>query len=424
MLMNPAETIPMLEPAGPVLAPPGEFRQGWRAVVGGAAGIATGTTGLPFFTLSLFILPLHKAFGWSVTEITGSALAKTVGTMVAFGFVGRLADRYGVRRVGLVSLALVMVSFLSFLFLTPSIWSFWLAWAVLSAVGAGTSPPIWTKGVSGWFDRNTGLAIGLVVLGTGISSALAPMIVAAGIARGGWQGGYWTLAAIAGLIGLPLVFAFFREAPSEVSQVRSGSGGALKGFTLTQALRHRAFWQIAVGLFFGGSVMAASVIHLLAILADRGLAAEGVTIISLMGVAVMVGRVGSGFLMDKMFAPFIAVGLFGIAAAAFAVLGIASVPAAIVIVCALAIGFVSGAEVNLLAYLTARYFGMKAYTEICNWLLVIFTIGCGFSPPIFGYVREHTGSYHGVLWGGAVILAATAVLFGTLGRYPDKVRAA
>jgi hypothetical protein len=83
-------------------------------------------------------------------------------------------------------------------------------------------------------------------------------------------------------------------------------------------------------------------------------------------------------------------------------------------------GLVSGAEVNLLAYLTARYFGLKAYSEICNWLLVIFTIGSGFSPPIFAYVREHSGTYQPALWGGAVILAATALCFGTLGRFPHR----
>jgi MFS family permease len=396
-----------------------EFRHGWRAVLGGAAGVATGTGGLPFFTFSLFIAPLAHAFGWSVTQIAASTLAKTLGSLATFGVAGRLADRYGARRVGLASLALTGISFLSFMWLTPSIWSFQIAWFVLSAVGAGTSPAIWTRGVSGWFQRRRGLAIGLVLLGTGISSALAPSLVAAAIAHGGWRMGYAALAAITALIGLPLVFAFFREAPMTTPEP-SYAGPGPQGQTLLEALRRRAFWQIGAGLFLGGGALTAFIVHLLGILADRGLAKDGVGVASLLGVAVVAGRIGVGYLMDRVFAPYIALACFFSCAVAFVVVGAATVPITVAVGCAVLVGLVSGAEVDLLTYLTTRYFGLRAYTEICNWLLIAFTLGSGFTPPLAGYARERTGSYHLSLWAGAVILTVAAVLFGTLGKYTDQ----
>lgn len=399
----------------------GEFRAGWRTLLASAVGIATGTTGLPFYTLSVFIAPLSSNFGWTQTEITASTIPKTLATIASFGLVGRLVDQVGVRRIALASLTLTALAFLAFLALNVSIWSFYLAWFVLTIAGAGTSPAVWTRGVSGWFDQHRGLAIGLTLLGTGISSALAPPLVEFAIDSGGWRMGYLALAAMTGLVGLPVVFALFREAPSDSTRANLNHVVVppVGGVSLEEALRHRQFWQLGAAIFFAGGVITAVIIHLMPLLTDKGLARDqAVGMVSLLGIAIICGRVGVGFLIDRYFAPTVALACFLFCAIAFlaiATLGISSI--AVLVVSVFIIGLSAGAEVDLLAYLITRYFGLRAYTEICGWLLVIFTLGSGLAPPVAAMAREFWGTYDVALNVGAAVLLVSAALFGTLGAY-------
>jgi predicted MFS family arabinose efflux permease len=384
------------------------------------AGMATGTAGMPFFVFGLFILPLTTEFHWTQTQLATALIVKAVAATLTLGIVGRWADRIGVRPVAIVSMALTAAATLGFVLLRPSITSFYLAWAILTAAGAGTSPTIWTRGVSGWFVRHRGLAIGLTLTGTGISSALVPLLIEAAIERGGWKLGYAAMAAVTGLIGLPMVIALFKEAPgagqepSPVTAIPPEDGS----LSFAQAARSRHFWQLGLGMMLAGGVVTSAILYLVPLLTDGGLArGDAVRVTSIMGVAIVLGRLAVGTMLDAMSGPLVAVMCFCLCAAAFLALAIATPALPVIMICVLVIGLCAGAEVDLMTFLTAKYFGLRCYAEISGWLMVLFTIGSGVIPTAAAYVRDASGSYTLPLLAGTAVLVLSAGLFGTLGKY-------
>ena len=61
------------------------------------------------------------------------------------------------------------------------------------------------------------------------------------------------------------------------------------------------------------------------------------------------------------------------------------------------LGFAAGAESDLIAYLTGRYFGMAHYGKIYGMLYMPFGLFSALSPIIYASVRDNTGSYNPIL---------------------------
>ena len=88
----------------------------------------------------------------------------------------------------------------------------------------------------------------------------------------------------------------------------------------------------------------------------------------------------------------------------------------LIILAVILIGLAAGSEVDLLPYLTARYFGLKSYGKIYGWQFVMFYSGVGVGPVSFGWVFDHFGSYKLALLWGMPILATGALAIASLGR--------
>jgi predicted MFS family arabinose efflux permease len=155
---------------------------------------------------------------------------------------------------------------------------------------------------------------------------------------------------------------------------------------------------------------------------DGGLTpAAAAGLASLTGLAVIVGRVAAGFLVDRFWAPGVAFAF--LAAPAFACLILAQPvlpPPALLGVAALTIGLAAGAEFDLIAFLVSRYFGMRHYGVIYSVQMVAMLLAGGIAPPVFGRAFDATGSYSALLWPCAIVFVAAPLLLLTLGRYPDS----
>src|SRR5215475_14573996 len=88
-----------------------EFAQGWRPLLASAAGVGFGLTGLAFYCFGVFVVPLSEAFGWTRGEVTRGSSALIIGTAITAPIIGTVIDRYGARRVALVSMLLVAVGY-------------------------------------------------------------------------------------------------------------------------------------------------------------------------------------------------------------------------------------------------------------------------------------------------------------------------
>lgn len=398
-----------------------EFRQGWPLVLSAAAGVGLGITGLVFYTLGIFIGPLTEEFGWSRTSLASATILTTLTTLFLGPVVGRLADRFGGRKVGLASLAGLTAGLAGLSLIQAELWTFYLAFGIAVVLGAGTLPIVWTRAVNSAFDKARGMALGLALTGSGVVAILAPPYTQWLINDFGWRVAYLGQAAVLLFIGLPLVWLLFHEAGGTRSKVADAAPVARPGMRATTARRSRQFWMIGVGFLFASFAVSALIVHLVSILSGGGLNRDSaVWAASLLGFAIIAGRLGIGVLVDRFYAPAVAFGILGIAAGACFLLMTSGGNLPLALLAVVLIGLAAGAEIDLVAYLVSRYFGMRAYGEIYGWQLGFFALGAGLGPMGLGHLHDVTGAYTVGIICCAVGFAVGAVLIGLLGRYPER----
>jgi predicted MFS family arabinose efflux permease len=396
-----------------------EFRRGWKVVIASSIGVAVGLGGIPFFTLGVFMKPLAEAFGWSRAEIAATSLCLSIGSGLTAPVVGRLVDRLDVRRVALVSLAAMVVAYLALTQLRGDIRMLYLGVFTLALCGCGSSPLVWALTVSTWFDRARGLALGLTMAGSGVAAILAPRLVDRLIEAYGWQAGYIGIALFTGLFAFPIVFLLF-DGKRPHRAAGAGVQPATSGMAVGAALRSPRFWQLAAGILLVNGAVGAILVNLVALLTDAGLTRASATgIAGLLGFAVVIGRLVIGFLLDRFRAPRVAAIVLTVPAIGLELLAGFPGVEGLMIAAALMFGFASGAEVDLLAYLTSRLFGLRAFGAIYGLLLIAFLLGGGIGPILMGHVHDTNGNYGPALAGGGVICFAGALLLGSLGRFPS-----
>lgn len=399
----------------------GEFALGWRVVCAAMLGIGLGLSPVPFYTLGMLAPELAKAFGWSMGAIMGGIPVMTLTVIIAGPAVGWLADRIGVRRVALASVPLFGLAFMGFALSTGSLAQYYATWALMALAGTGTLPVTWTRAVNSRFDRRKGLALGLALVGTGIFGFLVKPYTAWLIAEYGWRGAYVGVGVLPMLLALPVAWLWFHDAEpagAAHASARASAAPAAGGLTLRQALRDFRFWLIAVSFVAISFGVSGPIPNMENILRLAGFArGDIVALVSLIGLAVIAGRVVGGWLIDRFWAPGVAFIMLAAPAWACWMLAGNDVSAGQARLAIVLIGFAAGVEFDVLAFLTARYFGMRHYGSIYGLLFGFFSLGAGLGPVVFGRLFDASGSYDGVLHGAAVLLVAGAALLLGLGRY-------
>jgi MFS family permease len=129
-----------------------------------------------------------------------------------------------------------------------------------------------------------------------------------------------------------------------------------------------------------------------------------------------------GYLLDRLFAPRVAIGVC-LMAAAGCVLFLAQGASAATLT-AIALGFAVGAELDLLGFLVARYFGLAQFGRVYGWQYAVFVFSSGVGPLWVGAIRDATGNYDLTLTLSSAGLLAACVMFLLLPRYPDAAEPA
>jgi MFS family permease len=401
-----------------------EFRRGWRVLLASSVGNGSGLSGLPFYTFGVFVIPLVGAFGWTRGRVSIAASFLILGTVITAPLVGLLIDRRGARRVAILSMLALSVGYALLTQLGPDLIGFYIAWGLMSLVGGGTTPVVWTRAVGLWFNRGRGLALGLALAGSGLSGIFGPSLTTRAITAFGWRGGYLALSAFIFLVAVPVIALLFRDrgsaAPSPATLAPADEPALnAPGLTLPEALRTLVFWKIAIGFLFVSSVIAALVLNLVPLLVDRGLTPAGAaSVAGIMGIAVLIGRIGIGWLLDRFHAPLVACGFIALPAVGCFLLSLPELPAWTMAASVVTIGLAAAAEVDLVAYLTSRFLGMRAYGRIYGTQLSLFYLGAAAGPFSAGLAYDHFHSYLPTLSVAAGSLLFGAIVLGTLGQPP------
>ena len=281
---------------------PGYF--GWRVVLAACLGVMGGFGSLFVYTFTFFVKPLGAEFGWNREAVSvGFAIAAmTVG--FASPLIGRLIDRYGPRRIILPSMTVFGCGIASFALLHSGIWQFYLTCFVIGLVGNGAAHLAYARSISTWFERRLGMALAFVMVGAGLGAMILPKVAQDVMTRSGWRTSYLTLGVTALLLGLPLSWRYVKDRGATTKQTaeiqRSGS-------TWQEGMRSPAFWIIVVVLFVGSISMNGAITHLSALLTDRGITpGDAALCASILGGTSVIGRVVTGWLLDRFFGGYVA----------------------------------------------------------------------------------------------------------------------
>ena len=210
---------------------------------------------------------------------------------------GMLADRFGPRGV-CVAGVLCLAAGLALAAQASSVEVLYLTYSIGVGVGIGLSYVPAVGAVQRWFSTNRVLASGIAVSGIGAGNLAGPLLAAWWIDLFGWRGAYFALAALTLALALPAAIAVEnRRMRPSVSQ-----GGALQpGATLGAALRSQQFWLLYVVAFLICIGFFVPMVHLAPYAHDRGFSnAQGVTLVSLLGLGSLLGRFAIGGIADRL----------------------------------------------------------------------------------------------------------------------------
>src|SRR5436190_475820 len=219
---------------------------------------------------------------------------------------------------------------------------------------------------------------------------------------------------------------FLKDSPKEKGLLPDGGVDFLaqseerpekQGLTWSTARSSSTFWLMACGFSLVGASVHACVIHLVSMLTDRGVSAENAAMASsALGVALLLGRVGSGYVLDRVFAPYVAIFFFSGVGCGLSLLWVGAGGAAAFLGASL-VGLGMGAEGDLIAYLTSRYFGLRSFGEIYGYLFSALTLSGALRSLLMAMGFDRAGSYRLPLAFFLIATVTAAVLMTRLGQY-------
>lgn len=394
------------------------------------ASILNGIIALHGTILGALVEPLQAAFGWGRGQITLPYLFVGLSGLIINPIAGLWIARYGARPVALIGLCLVAIAAAAQGLAGPAMWTWFAAWALYALVLPFANVVVWSTPVVRAFDRYRGMALGLMASTTGIAHAIGPTLVIFCLTFWDWRSAFFAFALLIAVIALPIAHLFFRERPRPSGRANIEQSFAAEsvveeyGSTFASGLKDRRFWQLAAAMMIAGFSIAALSIHLQPMFIDAGASrTKAAAMMSATGVAMIGGRLVFGMMLDRLSGPVVGVTAQMLPLAAVAIMLNYDGSTVAGVVAAVAVGIAMGAEFDILAYFTSRYFGMRNYAPISGILLGSYAVGYTGSPAIAGKTFDVFNSYDNYLYMIFVLSLIGCILISTLGRYvfPENV---
>jgi len=407
-----------------------EWQSGWKLVLACFFGFS-------FFSviaasLGIFMEPLSEEFGWSRTLVSSGILLATVVTALLSPPVGILIDRYGSRRVALPGIIVTSLALAAFSLLNGSEVQWLLLWAVYAAIAVSIKTTVWTTAVAGMFNRSRGLALGIVLAGTAAAQATVPPLANWLIELFGWRSSYVILSLGWASITLILCWRFLFDAHDrELDSSEKNNGDRVSGedtvkikptfsgLAIKQAYRSKALWIILVSTALMMLLTIGLHVHQIPLLTATGVSRTNAAWLSSMaGIAAVIGKLGTGYLLDRFRPNWVAGLTMAGTFFAFALLYENMGSPLLIVFAMLVNGYTSGTTLQISGYLRVRFAGMKNFGLIFGTLTGITALGAGVGPVLAGLVYDLSGSYGLFLIAGAIGSLLCGLLLIGLPAYP------
>ncbi len=389
------------------------FRGGAPVLATAVAGVFVSFASIVVYTFGVFLKPLAATFHWSRGQVSFAFTLAALTVAVCSPILGRLLDRLPARRVVLPCTIVYGLAFGSLALLTPHLWHLYAVFVLLGIVGNGTTQLGYARVVSGWFDKQRGRALAAVMAGSGLGSIVFPAVAEWITSSYGWRVAYAVLAGIILVIAVPLVTLFLYEAPSSTESAAGPQTASEHG----QARWLPLFLAIAAALLLFSFATNALTAHWAALLSDAGATAGQIALVlSVSGLATLVSKLSTGYLLDRFRAGRIAALLFVLGAAGFAII-LLEYKWPLPLVSAVCVGVAMGAESDAVPYLLTRYFGLRRFSELYGYTWCVYAAAGATGPMAMGAVFDRTGSYRAVLLPSLGMVLMAAMILAVLPSY-------
>ncbi len=399
-----------------------EWKLHWPLVLAAAVGFSFHAVAT--YSLGLFMEPLGAEFGWSRAEISAGLTLSALLSVPLSPVVGAMIDKWGARRLAIPGLILKMGVLSLFATANGSSTQWYALWALYALVALAVKSTVWTMAVSGVFTTARGLALAVTLTGTAISQTLVPPITQILIDWIGWRGAYVALGLGWGTPALLLCLFFLYDAHDYRERAR-GTGTAaavtdLPGLGIREALSSVPLIRIAISTLLMMVLTIAVIVHQVPIYTEAGLSRQNAALLaSLAGIAGIFGKLITGFLMDRLDAGWVGGLTLAACALAFAALLEPLRTPSTIVVSMIIIGYSSGCKLQICAYLTSRYGGMRNFGKIFGFMASLISLGSGVGPMLAGAIHDIFGSYTVLIIAGIPGSLIGGLLLVALGPYPD-----
>jgi MFS family permease len=397
------------------------FKSRWWIVVASFLALIVGTGAVQVFVTGVFLKPISESLHLGRGVISSAMGLSSTLSAVTLIFLGRLMDRIGVRAVLLPGLLLFALATGCLSLLTPSIVIVFLLFAIQGLTAAGQTPTAYSKMITAVFDDRRGLALGIAAAGVGAGVVLLPQLARFLLHIYGWRGGYIGIAIAILVLGFIPVALWIKES-DQVKAARKQKISAAKlqnlpGVEYSTALRGFRFWGLCVAFFCAQMAINGTMIHTVPMLTDRGVKiGAAVAAMSAGGGALIVGRIIAGYVLDRIHAAYVVIffllcPMIGIAILGFRVGGHGP------LIGAMLLGMGIGAEIDLIAYVLSRYFGLRAFGALHGLAFCFAQGAAAMGGIVMGWCYQLQHTYRTGLILNEILLVIAIVIMAGQGAY-------
>lgn len=399
-----------------------EWRGGWAVVVAGLFGNMLLNVG--FMSMGTFMSPLENAFGWSRAEISSGFGLYAIAGIILSPLVGILIDKWGVARVAVPGSLLVGVTFSLFATSNGSL-SYWmLLWLLFASANQLIMITVFSAAVAGVFVVGRGLALSVMMLGSGLAAMVMPVIANQLMEHYDWRTAFICMGLGWGS-GVALI-CFLALGKRSVTRPAAGGGQPMAtGMTVREGLLSIRYAKLAVVAFIVNMLSLALTVHLIPVLTASGVSRDAaIWITGIYGVTMIAGKIAGGVLIDRLPVKPVTTAWLAIMVGSFVILRFPGDAIVSRIVAVTLFGLASGGLAPVIPYLVSRYFGLRSFGRLFGLLASAYALALAVGPFIAGLIYDQTQSYNLLLAGALPALAVAALLILTLGDYPDFDREA
>ena len=402
-----------------------EWRAHWLLALAGFIGFSFHS--LTTYSTGLFMQPLTAEFGWSRSQVTAGLSIAALASVPLGPVVGAMIDRWGVRILAIIGLLLTGTAVSMFSLANGSMTQWLALWTFYAIVATGIKSTVWTASVTGTFTAARGMALGVIMCGAAAAQVVTPPLARWLIDSYGWRMAYIGLGAGWGGVALVVVLLFFFDARAKAERLVRASGGKaaevvaaiLPGLSFREALRSVIMIRIAISTVIMMFLTIALTVHQVPILVEAGVTRENAAYLaSLSGLAGLTGKLATGWMTDRWDASLVGALTLSMPALGFVMLLEPFRTPTLIVISMIMIGYASGAKLQICAYLTSRYVGMRNFGKIFGIIGGLIAFGTGLGPVAAARIYDSFGTYTPFIILGIPGCLLCGLLIFRLGPYP------